>query len=124
MTESDNTLDANSEETGRYPGIDLSAIGFDFVLPGDGNVVNAEFAQLYKKLGSLKQVVVSAARLEEAEKFDVSVDIETIRVQLARANPDRAIATHVWNRIRDVATTSGLEKAVAKVAPLMAELLR
>jgi hypothetical protein len=115
--------ESDLKHTDRYAGINISALGTNIITLGDGNLVAAEFSALHRELGFLKEVVARAAALDEAEKLDVSVDIETIRNQLAKAKPDRAVITNLWQRIRDIAAVSGFADAVAKVAPLMAELL-
>lgn len=117
-------LEGESEfkENARYAGINISATGTNVITLGDGNVVNAEFADLHTELETLKREV-AASSLDESEKLDVSVDIESIKDQLVKATPDKTIIGHLWSRIQEVATIGGFVDAAAKVAPLIAGLL-
>jgi hypothetical protein len=110
------------QESGRYAGININATGTNVITLGDGNVVNAEFADLHTVLSNLKQAVAGSS-LDDSQKLDVSVDIESIKDQLAKANPDKTIIGHLWKRIQDIATVGGFLDAVSKVVPLIAGLL-
>lgn len=111
------------QENARYAGINIKATGKNVITLGDGNVVNAQFADLHTELSNLKQAVVGSPTLDESQKLDVSVDIESIKDQLAKAKPDKTIIGHLWNRIQDVATAGGFIDAVSKVTPLIASLI-
>ena len=63
------------QEGGRYAGININATGTNVITLGDGNVVNAEFADLHTELSNLKQAVAGSS-LDDSQKLDVSVDIE------------------------------------------------
>lgn len=110
------------QESGKYAGINISATGTNVITLGDGNVVNAQFESLHNELSQLKNAVATSS-LDDSQKLDVSVDIESIKDQLAKANPDKTIINHLWNRIQDVATVGGFLDAIAKVTPLIAGLL-
>ena len=110
------------QESGKYAGINISATGTNVITLGDGNVVNAQFESLHNVLSQLKNAVATSS-LDDSQKLDVSVDIESIKDQLAKANPDKTIINHLWNRIQDVATVGGFLDAIAKVTPLIAGLL-
>jgi len=88
----------------RYAGINISATGANVITLGDGNIVNAKFVELHSKLDHLKQEVAASPSLDDAQKLDVSVDIESIRDQLAKTEPDRTVVQRLWERIKDVAT--------------------
>jgi hypothetical protein len=110
------------KETPRYAGINISATGTNIITLGDGNVVNAQFADLHTELSNLKQAV-AVSSLDESQKLDVSVDIESIKDQLAKASPDKTIIGRLWDRIEKLATIGGFIDVVSKVAPLIATLL-
>ncbi len=110
------------KEGGKYAGININATGTNVITLGDGNIVNAEFAALHSELSNLKNAVALSS-LDESQKLDVSVDIESLKDQLAKTNPDKTIIGHIWSRIQDVATIGGFTDAVSKVLPLISALL-
>lgn len=110
------------KEGGKYAGINISATGTNIITLGDGNVVNAEFEALHSELSNLKNAVAGSS-LDESQKLDVSVDIESLKDQLVKANPDKTIIGHIWGRIQDIATIGGFTDAVSKVLPLISGLL-
>ncbi len=107
----------------RYSGINITASGQNVVTLGDGNVINVAHKQLDSELQSLKHSIVTSTELDEVEKLDTSVDIETLRDQLAKAKPDKTILGHLWNRIEQVATINDFTEAVSKVSPLISALI-
>lgn len=110
------------KESGKYAGININATGTNVITLGDGNVVNAQFEDLHNELSELKHAVANSS-LDDSQKLDISVDIENIKDQLAKANPDKTIIGHLWSRVKDVATVGGFFDAVVKVTPLIAGLL-
>src|SRR5437773_1719529 len=81
----------------RYAGINITATGSNVITLGDGNVVNVSFKELHTALTDLKQAVVASRALTETQKLDLSVDIESMTDQLAKAKPDKTILCHVWS---------------------------
>lgn len=106
----------------RYAGININATGTNVITLGDGNVVNADFTKLHSALTTLESAVAKTA-LPEVEKLDVSVDIESIKDQLAKRQPDKTIIRRLWQRVQEVATVGGFVDAVQKVTPLISGLL-
>lgn len=107
----------------RYSGINITASGQNVVTLGDGNVIHASHQQLDTALQALKHDVVQSDEMDDEEKLDASVDIETLRDQLAKAKPDKTILAHLWSRIEQVATLNDFTDAVSKIGPLIAGLL-
>jgi hypothetical protein len=110
------------KQSARYAGININATGTNVITLGDGNVVNAQFANLHSELTNL-QKSIAKAELPEEKKLDVSVDVESIKDQLAKSQPDKTIIGRLWQRVQDVATAGGFVDAVQKVAPLISGLL-
>jgi hypothetical protein len=117
-------IDGESEfqESGKYAGININATGTNVITLGDGNVVNAQFEDLHAELSQLKHAVANS-QLDDSQKLDISVDLENIKDQLAKANPDSTIIGHLWNRVKDVATVGGFTEALVKITPLISRLL-
>lgn len=110
------------QDSGRYAGININATGTNVITLGDGNIVNAEFERLHAELSELKHTVAMSS-LDDSQKLDMSVDIESMKDQLAKANPDRTTIGQLWSRVKDVAVLGGFLDAVTKVTPLIAGLL-
>jgi len=106
----------------RYPGINITATGTNTITLGDGNVVNVRYSQLHEALTNLKQAIVESTALSEAQKLDTAVDIESIKDQLAKDEPNGTIIGQLWDSIKEVAVAAGLAANVAALAPLVASL--
>lgn len=111
------------QENTRYAGINISAMGTNVITLGDGNVVNAQFADLHSQLENLKKIVTASESLTDTQKLDTAVDIESIRDQLAKSGPDKTIIGHLWSRIKEVATIGGFVDAVTKIGPMISNLI-
>lgn len=107
----------------KYAGINITADGSNVITVGDGNIVNTQYVKLDAALSDLKIAAASSPKLDEQQKLDIVVNVESIRDQLAKAEPDTTIVGHLWNRIQEVATLGGFVSAVEKVAPLIASIL-
>lgn len=106
----------------RFAGININATGQNVITLGDGNVVNAQFADLHSALEELKSAVTEST-LGEFEKFDAAIDIENIKDQLAKNEPDKTIVARLWGGLEKVATVSGVAAAYEKAAELLGPLL-
>jgi len=107
----------------RYPGLNITAMGSNVITMGDGNIVNVEFAELHKKLDSLKKEISESALLDDTQKLDASVDIESIKDQLAKPNPNNSIIGNLWDNVKKIATIAGLVKTIAEIGQLISVLL-
>ena len=107
----------------KYSGINISATGQNVITLGDGNIVNAQYAALHAELERLREAVVNSSRLEEAQKVDVVSDIETVKEQLAKSQPNRKVLSHLWTAIEVAVTGAGMVHLVSRITPLIAGLL-
>lgn len=107
----------------RYAGINITATGSNVITLGDGNLVNAQFAQLHSELNTFKEAVAASDALSEAQKLDISVDIESIKDQLAKANPNKTIIRTLWESIQAAVTVADLVDYTTRIAPFIAALL-
>jgi predicted transcriptional regulator len=106
----------------RFAGININATGQNVITLGDGNVVNAKFADLHSALEELKAAVTESS-LDESEKFDIAIDIENIKDQLAKNEPDKTIVRRLWSSLEKAATVSGVTAAYEKVAELLSSII-
>lgn len=107
----------------RYPGINVQATGSNVITLGDGNLVNARYESTADRLAALKEALVLSDSLDDALKLDAAVDIETIRDQLAKPDPDRTVIAALWPRVSKVADAAGLASLALQVGELLRPLL-
>ena len=107
----------------RYAGINITATGSNVITLGDGNVVNAQFADLHTELNALKEAVAAADTLSETQKLNISVDIESIKDQLAKSQPNKTIVRTLWESVENAVTVANLADYATRIAPYIAALL-
>jgi hypothetical protein len=107
----------------RYAGININATGTNVITLGDGNVVNANFKVLHDALNNLKDAVAQSHDLSESQKLDVAADIESIKDQLAKSAPNRAVVRQLWTGIERVVTGTEFVEIMARVGPAIAGFL-
>lgn len=106
----------------RYPGINIMALGGNTITLGDGNVVNAQYESLHNQLSVLKEAVSAGPDLLDTDKLNLSVDIESIKDQLAKSSPDKKMIEHLWNSVQQSAVAAGLIDHISKITPLITNL--
>ncbi|MCH8027768.1 MAG: hypothetical protein IID63_06555 [candidate division Zixibacteria bacterium] len=107
----------------RYPNININAIGNkNIITTGDGNVINTEYADLHSSLDNLKDAMSKSAQLREDEKLNYAADIESIKDQLAKPEPNKNIIYSLWRGLEKIATLSSVANAYNQVATLMQSL--
>lgn len=102
----------------KFHGIRIEATGQNIITVGDGNQVNARFAQLGEALAELREAVIRSDA-PEGDKMTAVADIETIQSQLAKPEPTKSIIKSAWETVRAAAAVSGVAALVAKVAGLI-----
>ena len=107
----------------RFEGIKIEATGQIIITLGDGNQVNARFQALGEALSELRQAIKDSARLDETQKMELVVDVDTLQAQLARPTPNRPIVQQLWEGIQRAAAVAGLTEAAAKVGGFIGGLL-
>lgn len=107
----------------RYPGINISATGSSVITLGDGNLVNVKYEQLHSELNALKEAIADSESLNDAEKLDVTVDIETLKDQLAKPAPDPTVVQQLWSGIEKAAVVAGLAEFAMRLGPMIEQLM-
>lgn len=117
-------IEARSEfkNNPRYAGINIRATGNNVITLGDGNIVNTKYKQLHSALTDLKTSLVSS-KITDSEKLNIAIDIESLKDQLAKENPDKTIIGYLWGKIEQSATISGFTDAIAKISPFISNIL-
>lgn len=107
----------------KYAGINITATGKNIITLGDGNVVNAEFSELNDALTELKEAITVAHEINESEKLSLAADIESIKDQLAKPQPNRSIIRMLWDGLAGlssfVTVADALQKAGQFILPLL-----
>ena len=103
----------------RFEGIRIEATGQNIITLGDGNQVNARFQALGESLSELRDAIKRSDQLDETQKIDLVVDVDTLQAQLAKPTPNRPLISQLWEGINRAASIAGLADAAAKVAALL-----
>jgi hypothetical protein len=107
----------------RFEGLRIEATGQNIITLGDGNQVNAQFKALGESLSQLRDAIKKSNKMDETQKMDLVVDVDTLQTQLGRPGPDRRLISQLWEGINRVASIVGIAEAAAKVGGLIAGLL-
>ena len=107
----------------RFEGIRIEATGQNIITLGDGNQVNSRFQALGESLSGLREAIKQSDKIEDTEKLDLVVDVDTLQAQLARPNPNHDLISRLWVSINRAASIAGLAEAAARVGALISGLL-
>ena len=107
----------------KFKGIKIEATGQNIITVGDGNQVNAQYKDAADALVDLKQALLQAASLIEAQKLDAVADIDSIQSQLAKPTPNRTVIRGAWEGVKRLDTVLGLTDKVIRLAGLLAPFL-
>jgi putative lipoic acid-binding regulatory protein len=107
----------------RFEGIRIEATGQNIITLGDGNQVNARFQVLGEALAELRRSIKDSKKIDETQKMELVVDVDTLQAQLARPTPKRELISQLWEGINHAASAAGLIEVAAKVGSLLAPLL-
>jgi hypothetical protein len=99
----------------RFAGINIEATGSNVITLGDGNLVNAEYRQLFTSLSELRDQIVANPELSEKEKYTAAVDIGTLQDQLAKPDPDKQVMSRLWENVEKVAKVGGLVQLATQI---------
>src|SRR2546422_8224158 len=106
----------------RFEGIKIEATGQNIITLGDGNQVNARFEALGQSLSELRRAIKESNKIDETQKMELVVDVDTLQTQLARSTPNRELVSRLWEGINRAASIAGLVDGSAKVGALIAAM--
>jgi hypothetical protein len=92
------------------------------VVVGDHNVVNNQFVSLVEHLSALERAISELA-ISETEKVSAIADIETIRSQLAKPEPDRNILKQASQGVERIVTAHGFGTVLLEAGRHLARLI-
>lgn len=91
---------------------------------GDQNViVNTKYLDLYRSLSLLSEIIRKSSQLSDEEKLNYVMEIETIKDQLSKPTPDRSIIKLAWEKLKPLATVSGIASFFKQVSELIINLI-
>ena len=108
--------------TTAYDQINITAVGSTVQL-GDGNVVNASYEGLWNEIESLREQLIQSDRIDDATKLGAVADIESLKSQLAKPEPDRSVVASLWSGIEKMAVVAGLGASITRLAAQFGTLL-
>lgn len=106
----------------KFHGIKIEATGQNIITVGDGNQINAKFADLGASLAELRDAIIRSEAAEDRKMLLVA-DIETIQSQLAKPEPNREIVKVAWETVKATAAISGCATLIEKVSGFIARFL-
>lgn len=98
-----------------FSGINIHASGRNVITLGDGNVIDARFEGVHDDLQELASAFKGSDVLNEEIKLSVVADIESLKDQLAKPEPDRRVIEILWENIDRIAATAGIVDLATKV---------
>lgn len=106
-------------------GINVNNVqGVTTIVVGDSNtVINSQYVELYKTLELLSETVRKSDSLNDEAKLNYIGEIETIKSQLMKPSPDKNIIKQAWEKLKPLATVSGVITFFEKAASLIGGLL-
>jgi hypothetical protein len=109
--------------TKSFAGINVTNIS-GVTLIGDQNLaVNIQYLDLYKVLSLLSEAVRKSTQLSDTEKLNYVADVETIKDQLAKPEPDKNVIRSAWERLKELAKYADLFGFFNQVADLIRGVL-
>jgi len=106
-----------------FAGINVTNIGGVTVLGDSNTIVNTNYADLYKELSSLSEVVRKSDQLTDGDKLNYVAEIETIKSQLMKPSPDKSIIKQAWEKLKPLADVAGVASFFGLVVKLIGALI-
>ncbi len=106
------------ERTERMAGINITNV-HGVTIIGNDNVVSNQFTELYRNLDLLGSEIRASAELDDRAKLTYQAEIETIKSQLMKEEPDRGIVGRAWDALKTAATIGGAAAMVERVHSLL-----
>ena len=98
--------DSRFNSLNRYSGINIENIG-GVVVVGNNNVVNNKYRDLYTNLDGIEKKIKLTEQLPNEKKLDAVADIQTIKDQLSKDEPNKSIVSTAMDAIRVAADVAG-----------------
>jgi len=63
------------------------------------------------------------SNLSDEDKLNVIADVESLKNQLSKPEPDKTIVSKLWSGIEKTVKVAGLVQTLAQIAPLMQQFI-
>lgn len=103
-------------------GINVTALASTIQI-GDGNYVNVKYRDLHLGLENLREGISNSAKLDDAEKVQAIADIETVKMQLMKADPEPSVLAGVWSAIERAGIAAGFSTDIAALGMMISRLV-
>lgn len=90
---------------------------------GDQNIVNAQYSDLYSNLALLSEEVRKSNKFSDEQKLNYVAEIETIKSQLSKTDPDKNIISRAWDKLKMLSEVEGIASFIERIASLIVRLL-
>lgn len=126
---SDRTLDhfngiSKFQRVDRSITVDVTNIhGVTNIVSGDSNVIiNSQYVDLYKNLDLFSDAILKSDSVKNEEKLNYIGEVNTIKAQLSKTNPDKNIIRQTWEKLQPLSAVAGIGSFFIKVAELIIRL--
>ena len=90
---------------------------------GDGNFVYNQYSDLYRSLNLLDEEIRKSGMFSDEQKLNYRAEIETIKSQLAKSEPNRGILKSAWDGLKTLATVSSIAELLMHIKALIEPLI-
>jgi hypothetical protein len=90
---------------------------------GDGNLVYNQYSDLYRSLNLLDEEIRKNDAFSDKQKLNCRAEIETIKSQLAKSEPNRGILKSAWEGLKALATVSSIAQLLMHIKALIEPLI-
>jgi len=102
-----NEGESEFDRTSVFSGINITNIGGVTVV-GSNNIVRNEFVDILRAFNQLESAVKISDKLSEEQKLDVQADIQTVKNQLSKSQPNKSIVQKAMESISFVGSLPGV----------------
>ena len=111
------------QKTHKVTGINITNI-HGVTVVGDDNFVYNQYDALYRGLNLLDEEIRRSDQFSDEQKLNYRAEIETIKSQLAKPEPNRGILKSAWEGLRALATVGGVVGLFLQVKTLIEPLIK
>lgn len=90
---------------------------------GRDNVVQTKFEPLFRDLDAVAIQLRAASDLTDQQKLSYQAEIDTIKSQLMKEQPDRGILQRAWEALKGASTVGGAGALIDRVRSMIEPLL-
>lgn len=116
------SLFADTPAARSVAGINITTINGVTVL-GDDNVVNTRFTELTHVLTELRTAILEGPGLTETDRLNAVTDLDSIRGQLQKPEPDAHLIKRLWANVERAATLGGAVELADRAREALAPLI-